>query len=527
MRLLKLFPVLLLMAVLLIGCAEIGTESNPAESVVPEDEIIVRFLVTPEEGGSISGITTQTLKNGEKTTAVEAVPAPGYSFIKWSDGEKTPVHREKKYKEDTDVYAIFDETVDGTPVLYIETEDGKRVRSDTKYVNFTLSVGNIAKKYRVNNVSGQMKTRGNASLGWEKLSYTLAFDQKINLCGIGEGKNRNWVLISNHCDQSLLRNYIAFWLQGHLDGIPWGPSCRLVDLYLNGEYVGNYMLIEKVTTSEEKIDILKCDDTGKLDADFLVELDSYANKAGEKGLVWFTARGYQYEIRGEDNLTKERCDYIDEWMTNAWDIICDGTEEQIREVLDIDAAVDSYILAETTKNIDCGWSSFFLYRKDGKIYLGPSWDFDLAMGNDQRLDNASYKRLYAGRNNGFSQQNHWYLELMELDWFQKLVIARWDELVEDGLFEKMIAKLDAAYEENKESFEHNFERWPIFGQRINQEPNQVRALNSVEEHYNYLRDWLNNRVEWLNQYYHGEVEDVPDETTDPWMGQQGRGRFRR
>ena len=38
------------------------------------------------------------------------------------------------------------------------------------------------------------------------------------------------------------------------------------------------------------------------------------------------------------------------------------------------------MLEEIMKNIDCGWSSFFLYRRDGKLYFGPGWDFDLAAG---------------------------------------------------------------------------------------------------------------------------------------------------
>jgi hypothetical protein len=267
------------------------------------------------------------------------------------------------------------------------------------------------------------------------------------------------------------------------------------------------MLIEKVTVNEDRINIVNGSENPAVDADFMVELDNYASKAGEKGIVWFTAKSFPYEIRGEDNYTTERCDYIDQWVTNVYNIACDGTEAEIREVIDIDSLVDTYLVEEIMKNIDCGWSSFFLYRRDGKLYFGPGWDFDLAAGNDARLDNGSYKNIYAGDGRyGFSQQNPWFLRLMEKDWFKVVAAERYMELEEQGIFEGLFTELDRVYGTCKESFEHNFEKWPIFGQTINQEPRQIRDLHSVEEHFNYLKEWLGNRIVWLYEEYAGYLD---------------------
>ena len=489
---------LLLLILLLAGCAagDRSSDSAAGEAAAEETRIAVSFRVMPEEAGTIAGSADQSLLIGERTARVEAQAAPGYVFSKWSDGEKTVFHREKKYSEDTVIYAIFDESDEKTPVIRIETPGAKRIVSDSRLTACTISVDNMPKRFCLDGAAAQIKCRGNASLGWPKRSYTIRTEDKVRLCGVGEGKNRNWVLISNHCDQSLLRNYISFWLQNQLDGIPWSPSCRMVELYINGEYAGSYMLIEKITTGENRIAI---DNGTSLRSDFLVELDNYANKAGEKGVVWFTARGYPYEIRGEDNPAANRCDYIDKWITDTWDVICSGTERDIRRILDVDSAVDSYILAEVTKNIDCGWSSFFLYRRDGKLFLGPSWDFDLALGNDYRLDNGSYRGLYAAEERGFSQQNHWYIELMKYDWFHDLVVERWTELMEEGLFDRCLDELDRVWNMNRDSLEHNFERWPIFGSMINQEPEHIRAISTAEDHVAYLRQWIVNRVEWLDR----------------------------
>ena len=481
-----------------VGCSIPATvEEDPMSTA----ETVVEFLSTPEEGGTLYGITTQTLARGEKTTEVEAVAAPGFTFVKWSDGERTAVHRGKKYTEDTAIYAIFEESNDTTPTIYIETKNGREINSDYKTVSFTLTTENLPRRFSVTDATGQIKCRGNASMLWDKRSYTLRFDDKQRLCGLGEGKNRNWVLIANHCDQSLLRNYISFWLQEQLDGIEFTPDCRLVDLYINGDYRGNYLLAEKVTVGEGRIDITQPEDPSDLNADFLLELDNYASKSGDKGITWFTAAGYPYEVRGEDGITSARCDKIDEWVTNVWRTVESGTDREMQQVIDIDSAVDTYIASELTKNIDCGWSSFFLYRRDNKLYFGPEWDFDLALGNDERLDNGDYRYLYAGVERGFFQQNHWFIELMDREWFYERVCERWAELVDGGLIDRMVAELDRVYAISEASLVHNFERWPIFGQRLNQEPAHIRALSSVEEHVAYLRQWILDRAAWLDEEF--------------------------
>lgn len=507
LRLITVYVILLLLS----GCTgsqvdnitlrDCGFELTEEQYLVPENEIIVNYRVTPAGTGYISGLASQSLIKGERTAAVTAVPAPGYKFVKWSDGEKDAVRHPEKIKTDTEICAVFEEDYDTCPVLYINTENEKKLVSDEIYINITLTVDNVENRYRLNSVSGQAKCRGNASMTWNKKSFTIHLDEKTRLCGLGEGKSKNWVLISNHCDQSLLRNYIAFWLQGKLKGITWSPSCIMTEVYVNDSYQGSYMLIEKVTSAENRIDIQNYDAAGEIDADFLVEMDNYAYKAGDKGLVWFTAKSIPYEIRGEDNHSSERCDYVDKWVTDAYVTVSDGNENEIRKIIDIDSCVDSYILAEITKNIDCGWSSFFLYRKNGLLHLGPSWDFDLAMGNDERLDNASWKGLYAGEYNGFTQQNNWYLRLMECEWFVDIMLDRWDELYASGLFDDMIKEIDSAFGRYSDSFERNFEKWNIFGQRMNQEPAAVLSIHSAEGQVEYLKDWLVNRIQWLNDCY--------------------------
>lgn len=467
-------------------------------------EYTLTFHVSPEEGAYISGISTQTLLKNERSTRVEAVAAQGYTFIEWNDGEKNPVRQNISVAQDTTLTAIFQKNREEVPAIYLTT--ARDINSRDTYISCLISVDHVSSRFELDKAAATIKGRGNSSWGFAKKSYSIKLMESQKLCGLGSGKSKSWVLSASHCDQSLMRNYMGYWLQRQLTNIPWGQDCCHVDLYLNGEYQGVYLLSEKISANENKVDILTYEDTGQLDAKFLLELDNYAGQTGPKGITWFTVSGYPYLIKGEDNVTAERNTYIDETLTEIYNIVLDGDEEEVCGVLDIDSAVDIYLLEEIAKNIDCGWSSFYLYMgNDSKLYLGPAWDFDIAMGNDHRLDNGSPEKIYAGDSSyGFSQQNPWFLQLMEHEWFKERVSARLEELADAGIFEEMLGEIDRVWNNCASSFIRNFEKWPIFGKRIFYETDYIMSLDTAEKHVEYLKEWLSDRVNWLTEYFSGE-----------------------
>lgn len=479
------------------ACAE--TDSPPAAADAPTYTLV--FRVSDKDVAHISGKATQILSENEKSERIEAVGKDGYEFVEWSDGETNPVRQDLSVAEDTLLTAYFRKKKEAVPVLSITT--ARAISSKENSNGCRLSVSNVEERYELNEVSATIRGRGNSSWGFEKKSYSLKLTESQKLCGLGDGKSKSWVLCANHCDQSFLRNYMGYWLQRQLTNISWGPDCRHVELYLNGEYQGVYLLIEKISANKNKVNISTADDTGELDAPFLLELDNYAGQSGEKGITWFTVSGYPYLIKGEDSISAERNAYIDRMLTEIYNIVVEGDEDAVCAVLDVDAAVDVYLLEEIAKNIDCGWSSFYLYMgNDGKLYLGPAWDFDIAMGNDYRLDNGGFEKIYAGDGSyGFSQQNPWLLELMEQEWFRARVEARLNELIQAGVFERMSAEIDRVWENCADAFERNFEKWQIFGKRIFYEPDAVLALDTAEKHVEYLKNWLISRVEWLSDYF--------------------------
>ncbi len=392
------------------------------------------------------------------------------------------------------------------PTISISTDSGAKIETK-EYEGAKVSVsGATVEECNFSDRTAEAKCRGNYTFtSTEKKSYRVKFEEKINLFNQGRGEAKSWVLMAEHCDQSFLRNHLALAMAQKLDKIAYYSSSSFVNLYINGEYEGIYRVAEQHQVQESRVNINE--DPDEIDTDYFIEWDAYANEDGNvEGLNYFRAGKNNFLVKS-DNMTEEKCEFLREYFQKVDDALVDKQAKDIKAYLDIDSFVDMYILQEITKNIDVGWSSFFFVKNaNGKISCTCPWDFDLAMGNDNRLDDGGYLNLYAGNSeyafgrNSLDQGNEWLCYLMRNKWFVNLVIKRWDELSAE--LEK--TAVDEALRINNhfgDEIAKNFERWKIFGRQINKEPNAVRQLKSYPAHVDYLVKWTKNRFEWMNEYF--------------------------
>ena len=496
-------PLLLLrlcLCALLCACssgeeAEAGTGSLP----LPERVEMV-YEICDSGGGRIEGWRSQHGAPGESTSrAVTAVPKLGYAFAGWSDGVTEETRKDTFGTEDRTVTANFRIDRAELPVMIITTDTGGDVTSKTDYIGASVSLANTGRAaWEFSAMRAEIRGRGNATWGFEKKSYRIRFEKKRQLLGLGTGEEKTWVLMANQCDQSLLRNYLSIYMANRLSGIGFNSSGTFVEVYLNGNYRGVYLLAEQVEDAENRIDLGRdlLDDPEAADAGFLVELDMYAEEPNR-----FYAGNRPYEIKS-DVLSPAQFSYAQNYIETVDSVLRTGDRAQIERYLDLGSALDGYLLEEFFKNIDVGWSSFYMYKLPGEnevLHLGPFWDFDLAAGNDLRLDHAGWKNLYVGADYGFDQSNRWFIRLMRCDWFRAMVKERWAEI--SGIVDDVIEEARRVSSSAPKAFNRNFEAWPIFGQRINQEPEQVMALSSYDEHAQYLIDLLTNRKAWLDEEF--------------------------
>ncbi len=499
MKHLKLLFILTVLAgvILLAGC-ESAPEEKPAKD--PNAPVSVNFVSSNDSYGSVVGYASQSISQGATSKQVAAHANEYCVFTGWSDGVKTAVRKGETFTEDCTITANFEFERLGLPMIEISMRGGDEVTSKTSYEKVTVTVRDKNGKAQLEGVSANLRGRGNATWKMEKKSYKLKLDLKENILGTGSGKAKDWVLLANHCDQSLIRNQVAFYLARSLDGLDFTTGCQQVEVMINGSYKGVYLLCEQMEVQKHRVNITV--DPTRKDTGYLFEIDEYAdddNPGGENS-TYVVAGGKMFSVKSD--VTAAQLPYAKEYLQTVHDAIMSGNEERVRRYVDIDSCIDAYLVEEFTLNIDVGWSSFYFHKKPGddRLYFGPLWDFDLAIGNDRRLFSGGHEGFYVGdADSGFTQRSVWFGELMKQDWFKKLVRTRWEEKKE--LFEGSADYAASCIAEIEAAAERNFDNWDSLGTKINQEPDHIIAYKTYDEHADNAVSWLRSRYIWLDSYF--------------------------
>lgn len=138
----------------------------------------------------------------------------------------------------------------------------------------------------------QMRGHGNSSFtSFKKKSYQFKLEKKQNLFGMG--KSKTWLLISSYRDRSFLRNVITSDLAAYA-GLEYSPEMVHVNLYVNGEYRGLYLLSEKVQVSSSRVAIDDLSDQTQAVND--KELSTYPQVGKDNAVSTKRGSGRYYSI---------------------------------------------------------------------------------------------------------------------------------------------------------------------------------------------------------------------------------------
>ena len=255
----------------------------------------------------------------------------------------------------------------------------------------------------LSDTGAKVKIRGNSTSSGAKKPFNIKFSSKTDLLGMG--KNKKWCLLANCYEKTLLRNQTVLDFSAAI-GLAYTPKYRVCDVYLNENFLGSYLVTDAIGASKTRVDI----DT---DAnEFILERDSYT----DEGTTYFTTDiyGIRFGINEPDEQTAEQKAWLFDFVAKAERALAGGSLEEIEKYFDVDSMVDFYIVLEYFKNVDVGTGSTRFYIKNGRIYGGPVWDFDLSAGNCS----SDYYRDY---NNVGTSGNSWEGLWCERMWFRPLL----------------------------------------------------------------------------------------------------------
>ena len=309
--------------------------------------------------------------------------------------------------------------------------------------------------------------RGNSTWLQEKKPFKIKLDGKADLLGMG--KSKHWLLIANALDPSLLRNRIMLDT-GRRFGLAYTPGILSVDLYINGEYMGNYMLSQQVRVGKASVGIEEivpeASTEPEITGGYLLAMNPGSGEPQEN--IFITERGVRFLLKtpsfdGEEDEAgaQEQRNYITEYLQRTENAVF-GEERKDpdgvswTEYMDPESAAKYWWMQELCLNGDAFRSdSTFLYKDRGeKLYWGPLWDFDITLNPVDYTDSL----------NGISMA--WLDHLRACDpQFQEILLRTWTEM--DPILEELVRDggvIDTFAAEIRPSWLRDRERWDPSGE---------------------------------------------------------------
>lgn len=268
---------------------------------------------------------------------------------------------------------------DNVATMYIHTRSGnlESFRNDKEHEEAALvSVYTSDGKAESTQLYSTLKGRGNGTWGLDKRPYSVTFSQDTDLLHMGSSKN--WILLANAYDETNLNNKLALDLAKEV-GFSWTPDCAFVDVYLNGQYNGLYLLTEKVEVGINRLEI----DTDS--GDFLCKVDLMERMETLRN-PFITHTGRVIEVTAPRVLPQYRKEEAEALVNQMEQHILSGNELDT-SAFDLDSWVRRYLIDEIFGNIDSDLASSYFYVSGGKFFAGPVWDYDIALGNNTRNQN--------------------------------------------------------------------------------------------------------------------------------------------
>tara|TARA_Y100001958_G_scaffold141976_1_gene117823 strand:+ start:593 stop:1999 length:1407 start_codon:yes stop_codon:yes gene_type:complete len=373
-----------------------------------------------------------------------------------------------------------------------------------------------------------IEIRGETSQYFDKKSYGLeTWDREYNdidVSIIGFPDEEDWILYGPFSDKSLIRNKLIYDLSNKMGR--YASRTEFVELYINYDYKGLYIFMEKLKRDKNRINIQKLDqgdiDENLISGGYIIKIDksdmddgSYTdynsfqsnfdingNLDGEKKIYF----NYEYPKPGIIHANQKN--YIKNYFHEFESVLAsdkfEDPENGFRKYIDEDSFIDFFILNELSNNVDGFRLSTYLHKdRDEKLMIGPIWDFNLSFGNADYCGGERYDvwlHKFNERCPGdFWNIPFWWDRLLEDQKFVDKLKLRWNDLRSNTLSNINIIQMINNYYNflNNETdiVEKNFDKWRILGIYI--WPNSFIG-NNYDQEINFLKIWIENRLNWLD-----------------------------
>lgn len=323
----------------------------------------------------------------------------------------------------------------------------------------------------------KIRLRGNSSSTGVKKPYKIKLNKKTDLLfrGISKYKDNDWVL------QRVSHRYLAKAFTGlkigELVGLGWEPKWEYVNVVLNGKYKGDYLLLESVEREKGRVDI---DKTG-----YLIEDDAYwwNEDVYFKGNVLWYKSGFTFKYPEVEDLNDSIISNIKNFIFDYEAALVGG--DDITDYIDLQSWAAWLLAQDLLGQNDAGGTNRYIYKYDfnvenpfsSQLKMGPLWDFDGSLHfSDQWA--IVHDRGY----------RYYYAELQKREEFNSCYLMLWDS-IKGGLLDE----LNSYYDELVDKKGEGITKSRVLNCNIYKDD----VLSTMEEEIDFAKDWMKNRVAWI------------------------------
>ncbi len=380
------------------------------------------------------------------------------------------------------------------PVIHIDTQGHKPITSKTVYIPgtyFVVDNNNPEMNLGSEDSPLPLEIRGRGHSSWKgvKKPYKLKLGEKASLLGMN--KHKHW---------ALLRFYeptVAGLQLGNIMGMDWTASTRPVEVILNGDYQGLYLLTETNRIGKQRLNIYEQpnwnEDVNTIPYGWLVEIDNYI-ETNQIKIAENNKWTLQVTYHSPDSLSlAQRSWLIEDFKAmNAAIYDADKTNSTWEQKIDVDAMARFFIIQEVLDNSDGFHGSFYLHKDrgdDARWVAGPLWD--LSCNQRAKTDYTFLMKTT------YTFVPHWIGELIQDEDFCRAVRREWSKFYPQQVqpwmdyIDEHLLPCSTAYEQEKTLW--NFTDQSTLSQRVEK-----------------LKSSLLANIEWFNSHLPGETNSVTD-----------------
>jgi CotH kinase protein/Secretion system C-terminal sorting domain len=365
-------------------------------------------------------------------------------------------------------------------------------------------------------------TMGKPCYGFETWDAT---NNAIDTSFIHFPKESDWILYASHNDKTFMRNVLTYDLYNRMGN--YAVRTQHCELVINGNYVGVYVLMEKIKRDNNRVDIAKLTttDTAGLDVTggYIIKSDKTTGNGGGGFLSSVqnnTLGGYgffQFDYPHDYAILPSQALYIEQYVDSFQQALYgpNFTDQLLgyRQYAKAITFIDYLIMNEVSKNPDSyALSTYIVKPKNNqgrKLEMGPPWDYDLAWKNSYYLGADTLGGYIYNQQVG---RLSWWTRMMQDTSFQNELKCRWLYLRQNELSITRIHQyIDSMALYLNESQQRNFAVYPVLGQNVYY--NSFPYPQTFQAEIDSLKSWVSRRITWLDTHLPGICASVSVEAS--------------